>query len=205
MDHVRLESLPRSCPVCCNGVDALAQIGDTLTGQCGDRHGGAGPGRGQPVLSEQLPERGQHVGQVRGSQAVGLVQHHHGHRAVTGQRLDEILVQHGVSVFLRVHHPHDHVHQAHHAVHDVPVLTGDRVEVGQVQQHQAATRGTRPTALTGADTQGRTHHVAVADVEPIEQGLAALLSPDRSQRLGRGGPARSGARQILADHRVEQR
>ena len=44
----------------------------------------------------------------------------------------------GVGVFLGVDNPDEYVHVAHHAGGEVAVGSGDRVEVGHVQQDEAA-------------------------------------------------------------------
>ena len=50
-------------------------------------------------------------------------------------------MNHRIGVFLGVDNPHKHVHVAHHAGGELTVGGGDGVEVGHVQQNQAAGAG----------------------------------------------------------------
>ena len=180
--HVRFQTRARGRPPGGHLVDAGAQCVHALPRACRDGDRGAGPGGGQPVLGQQLPQRAEHRGDVPFRKPVRLVEDHHGDRAVAGERLDEVLVEHRVRVLLRVHDPHHHVHETHHALDDVPVLAGHGVEVGEVEQHETTRGGGPPATVPRGHAQGRADHVALRHVEPVEQGLAALVPPHRGQR-----------------------
>ena len=71
------------------------------------------------------------------TQAVGLVEDHHRDGVVGGQDAQVVVVQPRVGVLLRVGDPHEHVDELEHPLGLDPVGDDPRVEVGQVEQHQA--------------------------------------------------------------------
>ena len=90
---------------------------------------------------EQAGEGGEHGGHLGGCEFVRLVEHAERLRTGCGKRHHEVAVDDGVGVFLGVDNPDEYVHVAHHAGGEVAVGGGDRVEVGHVQQDEAAGAG----------------------------------------------------------------
>ncbi len=79
------------------------------------------------------------VGGLAG-QPVDLVEDHEGDLRVSGEGPQIALVQGGVGVLLRVHHPDHRVDERQHPVHLVAVSSRSRVVVGQVDQDEALER-----------------------------------------------------------------
>ena len=138
----------------------------------------------------------------------------------------------GVGVFLGVDDPDEYVHVAHHAGGEVAVGGGDRVEIGHVQQDQAAGAG----AHFAASADGSADAVeesgcrfgdgvgcrrspgcfvtfggerlslrvdALVNAEPVEQFFAAFCLPD-CRLHGGGGRARGrGEGNVLPGDGVE--
>ena len=90
---------------------------------------------------EQAGEGGEHGGHLGGCEFIRLVEHAERLRAGCGKRHHEVAVDDGVGVLLGVDHPDEYVYVAHHAGGEVAVGGGDRVEVGHVQQDEAAGAG----------------------------------------------------------------
>ena len=97
---------------------------------------------------EQAGEGCEHGGHLGGCELVRLVEHAERLRAGCGKRHHEVAVDDGVGVLLGVDNPDEYVHVAHHAGGEVAVGDGDRVEVGHVQQDEAAGAGAHFTAST---------------------------------------------------------
>ena len=121
--------------------EQVAERVHALTGS-----GGNGDGCGEQVrlgtLSlEQAGEGCEHGGHLGGCEFVRLVEHAERLRTGGGERHHEVAVDDGVGVFLGVDDPDEYVHVAHHAGGEVAVGGGDRVEVGHVQQDEAAGAG----------------------------------------------------------------
>ena len=101
------------------------------------------------TLSLQQAGKGcEHGGHLGGCEFVRLVEHAERLRAGCGKRHHEVAVDDGVGVFLRVDNPDEYVHIAHHAGGEVAIGGGDRVEVGHVQQDEAAGAGAHFAAST---------------------------------------------------------
>ena len=128
--------------------------------------GGAGrpsraPGRRRSRAPARRPDRRRPAagagrrapGQIGRGQPVGLVEHDDGHVAVAVELAQVAGVHHPVGVLLRVDHPDDQVDEAEQPVDLQPVGPLDRVEVGQVEQHQPAQR--RPRRRRRARSPGR--------------------------------------------------
>ena len=133
----------------------------------------------------------------RFGQPVDLVQHHQRDGAVRGQRRQEVVVHGGVGVLLRIQHPDEDVHQAHHALHDLAVGGPGRVEVRQVQQDQAAWPRRRSPAPAPAWCR-------LPHVQPVQQRLRCRPLPRHRQRFRRGGPAGCRRRDFSPADRIEQ-
>jgi len=97
---------------------------------------------------EQTGEGCEHGGHLGGCEFIRLVEHAECLRAGGGKRHHEVAVDDGVGVFLGVDNPDEYVHVAHHAGGEVAVGGGDRVEVGHVQQDEAAGAGAHFAAST---------------------------------------------------------
>ena len=74
------------------------------------------------------------------AEQIDLVEHHEHRRRVPGQGLQVALVQRRVGVLLRVDDPHQQVDHAYETVDLRAMCRLDRVEVGQVEEHQALGR-----------------------------------------------------------------
>ena len=122
--------------------EQVAEHVNTLTGSCGNGNGCGEQVRLGTLSLEQTGQGSEHGGHLSGCELVRLVEHAERLRTGGGERHHEIAVDDGVSVFLRVDNPDEHVHVAHHAGGEVAVGGGDRVEVGHVQQNQSAGAGT---------------------------------------------------------------
>ena len=111
------------------------------------------------------------------------------------------VVQDPVAVLLRVHHPDHLVDQAEQPVHLEPVAAFDRVEVGQVEQHQPAQRRlvvAVQRALPDEPLPGQ-------HADPVEQPVGRLeRAPDAGVRDAGGRPAHPDRRQLEPGQRVEQ-
>jgi hypothetical protein len=167
-------------------VDHLLQPGLQF-GQAGRRvhgRGGDGPHPVQPVGVEQPAQVRHQLFQVPGAEQVRLVERDQCDLTVAAEPGKVALVDDLVGVLLRVHHPHHQVDQSEQAGHLGGVLALDRVEVGQIQQHQPA--------------HGRlaVHHLRLTepvrrgDLEPLEQiGDLFRGAPHAGVRLAGGGTA----------------
>ena len=139
----------------------------------------------------------------------------------------------GVGVFLGVDNPDEYVHVAHHAGGEVAVGSGDRVEVGHVQQDEATGAGAHfaASAYRAADAVEESgcrfgdgvgcrrspgcvsfggerlslRVNALVNAKPVEQFFAAFCLPD-CRLHGGGGRARGGGEgNILPGDGVEER
>ncbi len=161
-------------------------------------------GPGHAVALHEAHEVGAALLDLRGREAVGLVEHDHRHGLVGRQGRHVVVVEPGVGVLLRVGHPHEEVDELEDplGLGAVPDLGG--VEVGQVEQDQpvegaelGAELGTRSTV--GGDV------VAGADPEPVEEVAHRFVTPDRGGG-GRGGRAPDAdLGDGIPDERVEER
>ncbi len=133
-------------------------------------------------------------------QQVRLVEQHHRDVAVPVELREILLVHQPIGVLLRVEHPHDQVHECEQAIHLDPVGLLDRVEVGQVQQHQTPQRRVFPAVERSlpAVAPRRGH------AEPVEQLLGAAGAPDAGMGRARGRPEQSDLRQIETRQSVEE-
>ncbi len=150
----------------------------------------------EPVLVQQPPQVVQHL--VRGvrRQPVHLVEDDEHHLRVARQRPQIALVQHGVRVLLRVHHPDHRVHQPEQPVHLLPVAHRGRVVVGQVQQDEPAQRRVV-----------RAHRLAAGpgrDAEPLQHPVRAVRPRAGDGHRGRR-PTHPGLRELRPREGVEQR
>ena len=91
-------------------------------------------------------------------------------------------MQRGVGVLLRLDHPEDEVGEPDDTLRLEPVRRLDRVEVGEVEQHEPG----EPV---------RVDPVAAGDLEPVEQRVAAL-APDGRLPRRRRRPAAADNRQL---------
>ena len=106
------------------------------------------------------------------------------------QRSQVPLVKRRVRVLLRVHHPDQEVGERHDPIHLEPVRGLDRVEVRQVEEHQAV----EPAVVAP---------VASRDLQPVEQGIGAV-APRRRLPLRGGRPAAADGRELVAGEGVEE-
>ncbi len=162
-------------------AEELAQFPDALPGECGQpEDGGTGLAvlaEGDAVVVEEPAQVVQYeVGGLPG-QPVHLVQDDEGHLRVPGERPQVALVQHGVGILLRIHHPHHGVDQRQHPVHVVPVCADRRVQVGQVDEDHPAQR-LRLRGLAGPAPQ------PPGDLQPVEQSGGSVRPAARD---GSGG------------------
>ena len=96
------------------------------------------------------------------------------------------LVQDPVAVLLRVDHPDHLVDQAEQPVHLEPVAALDRVEVGQVEQHQPAQGGLVVAVQRALPDEALPRQHA----DPVEQPVGRLeRAPDAGVRDAGGRPA----------------
>ncbi len=93
---------------------------------------------------------------------------------VRHQVLEEILVYDTIVVLLGIEHPHDRIDLRQQTLDLVPVSTGDRVDVGHVEQ----AHGERQLV---AESIGDAERVQ----QPRQAGLGLLRQPGQG-RLGRG-------------------
>ena len=113
-----------------------------------------------------------------------------------GERGEEIVVHRGVGVLLRIEHPDEDVDESHHPLHDLAVGGTGGVEVRKIQQDQAGAVVGEPGYRPGV--------VPVADVQPVQQLIAALGAPDSSEGLGGRRPPGGRRRDFLAADGVEK-
>jgi hypothetical protein len=124
------------------------------------------------------------------AEQIDLVEHRQHGRRVPGQRDQVPLVPGRIGVLLRVDDPHEEVDKADEPV-DLRAVRGlDRVEVGEVEEHQAG--------WSIGEDMPRAH------VEPVEQGRVDFASDGGGRRRGRRS-AHARAREIAAHEHVEQR
>ena len=126
---------------------------------------------------------------------VGLVEHGERDGGVVGVGADELVVDDGVGVLLRIGDPNQDIDLAGEAGGDLAVGQLDGIEIRQVKQDQRAGAGGE-LALAGA---------AVLDAEPVQKLLGAFRLPDCGQGRGGGWAACGGFAQVFADDGVEQR
>jgi hypothetical protein len=162
------------------------------------RQAGAGPGRhgvhrqGRQAVGAQQPLQ---VGSARVHGAigerVGLVEHDLHHAGMAGHGLQVAVVPGGVGVLLGVDDPDQQVRQLEHPLDLDAMRAVDRVEVRQVEEHQALRRAAVAV-------------MAARDLEPVQQRIGDL-APDRGRR-GRGHrPPPPGRHELVAGERVEER
>ena len=119
-----------------------------------------------------------------GREQVGLVEHD-GHRVgVCRQRTEVAVVQRRIRVLLRLDDPEHEVGERDDALCLQPVRRLDRVEVGKIEQDEAA-------------ESVRVDTVTAADLEPVEQRVSAC-APDRRLAGGRRRPAAADDRQLAS-------
>ena len=180
---------------------------------------------------EQAGEGCEHGGHLGGCELVRLVEHAERLRAGGGKRHHEVAVDDGVGVFLGVDNPDEYVHVAHHAGGEVAVGGGDRVEVGHVQQDEAAGAGAHfaASAYRAADAVEESgcrfgdgvgcrrspgcvsfggerlslRVDALVNAEPVEQFFAAFCLPDSRLHGGGGWACGGGEGNILPGDGVE--
>ena len=146
---------------------------------------------GSPSRSSSAPRSARQASRSAGVEAVGLVEHDEHRLAVAGERPQVVLVQRGVRVLLRVHDPHHEVGERDHAVHLEAVLAHDRVEVGQVEQHE-------PVELLAAMRWRR-------GTSSQSSSASSDRAPDGRARGRRRRPAVAGRGELGAGEGVEQR
>ncbi len=132
---------------------------------------------------------------------VGLVEHHDRDAGVRLELGQVGLVQDPVAVLLRVDHPDHLVDESEQPVHLGPVAALDRVEVGQVEQHEAAQRRLVVAVQRALPDEALPWQHA----DPVEQAVGRLeRTPDAGVRGAGGRPAHPDRRQLEPGQRVEQ-
>ncbi len=97
--------------------------------------------------------------------------------------LQVLLVHCLIGVLLRIEHPDDQIHDADQPVRLDPIVGGDRVHIGQIEQHQSAQR-----RLVLAVQRALPHETpARGDAKPVQQRVGATRVPHARVRLRGGG------------------
>jgi hypothetical protein len=176
---------------CVPGPDALGEQAPQVV-EAGAGLGGDDDERRVPhaVRGEEPSDVGTPGVDVLRGEKIGLVEDDRHRLPVRGERTQIAVVQRRVGVFLRLHDPGDEVREPHDAIDFEPVCGLDRVEVGEVDEHEAV------QAVGGEP-------VATRDLEPVEQRIGAV-PPDGSLARGRRRAAAANSRQRLARKRVEK-
>jgi hypothetical protein len=91
--------------------------------------------------------------------------------------LQEVVMEGRVSILLRIHNPDQDIHQPDHPLDSLAVGALGRVKVRQVQEDEAG--------LFVREVRNFEEGVALLHVQPVQQGPAAIGSPDTRKRLGR--------------------
>ena len=144
----------------------------------------------QPVVREQLPGVVSPCAGLRRGEKVGLVEHDGHGRRVRRERPQVPLVQGGVRVLLRLDDPQDEIRECDHALRLRAMPGLDRVEVRQVEQHEAVELVRRQL-------------VPFVDRQPAEQAVRAA-APDRCARGARRRTPPADDGELRARDPVEQ-
>ena len=177
-----------------SGRHRTTQSGGELLGAgCGS--GGRGQHRhaAQPIAGQQaaqVRDASLHIGRL---EQVGLVEYHHGDVAMSMKLGQVPAVQYLVGILLRIQHPHDQIDQRQHPVDLDAMGVLDRVQVGQIQQHQAAQR---LVAAVLAVAKGHT--------EPVQQFPGTGGPPHAGVHDSRCRPPNTYSGQFSSAQNVEQ-
>src|SRR5437763_4519286 len=174
-----------------------AQLPAARRGHGGDREDGY---LGQPVGCQQPGEVVDAPDHVVGAEPVGLVEHRDRDVAVLLERPQVPVVQHLVGVLLRIGHPDHQVDEAEQPVDLRPVLGGQRVEVGQVEQHQPA----QPQLGVAVQHALPAEPPLRRDLQPVQQRYRTVRPPHAGERVRGRRPPYPDRRQFHPGQRIEQ-
>ncbi len=146
------------------------------------------------VPLDDVAQRAHDRSDIAGGEEIDLVEHDEGHFGVTRVRRDELRVEHLVGVLLRVDDPEQRIHLPGKPLGDRPIRALDRVEVGQVEQHE----------LLRARIDRVFAQHAFANLEPVQQVDRTLGLPADRERLGGGRPSHVRAGDVIAHERIHE-